>query len=192
MSCPTVEDGEWRQPRQQLPGPYCQMRGVTGIMRGMSGTESGRASTAVDVVHEPVVADVEGVRLRLHARERRGSLTLVEVARRTGLDRDELRRLEKGETTQVRFSTLAKLLAVYDCALEDLVTVERVEQESPLYAAALAALVDGTLPESGRRRRAVRRGASSDSISEGEESAFAASGSSPSRRRRAPVGTLHP
>ena len=77
-------------------------------------------------------------------------------------------------------------------AREDLVTVERVEQESPLYAAALAALVDGTLPESGRRRRAVRRGTGADSISEGEESAFAASGSSPSHRRRSPVGTLHP
>ena len=73
----------------------------------------------------PIVADVEGVRLLLHARQLRGRMTLVEASRRAGLNRDELSRLEKGETTQVRFSTIAKLLAAYGCSLADLVEVER-------------------------------------------------------------------
>lgn len=157
----------------------------------MNGRGSEGARTAVDFGYEPVVAEVEGVRLRLHARELRGSLTLVEVARRTGLDRDELSRLEKGETTQVRFSTLAKLLAVYGCGLQDLVTVERAQEESPLYASALSALVDGTLRATGPRRRAVRRPSDADVLPEGDEAAFAASESPTSHRRRSPVGTLH-
>jgi DNA-binding Xre family transcriptional regulator len=54
----------------------------------------------------------------------RGDLTL-EVARRGALNRDELSRLERGDTTQVRFATLAKLLAIYDCSLDDLITIEK-------------------------------------------------------------------
>ena len=33
------------------------------------------------------------------------------------LNRDELSRIERGETTQIRFETLAKLLAGYRCGL---------------------------------------------------------------------------
>lgn len=106
---------------------------------------------------EPVVADVDGVRLDLHARRLRGEMSLVEAAFRTELNRDELRRLEKGETTQVRFSTLAKLLAAYECALDELIEVERVPVAAPLYAGALAALADGVLGGSAPGRRAVRR-----------------------------------
>lgn len=169
-------------------------------MQGMSSTlaRPGQAQNAdsndlfvTDDVMEPVVAEFKGVRLRVHARSLRGSMTLVEVARRAGLNRDELSRLEKGETTQVRFSTLAKLIAVYGCSLEDLVEVERPQTETPLYAAALAALADGTLPMAGRQRRAVRRSLSLDAVTEGEEEAFAPSALLPSRRRRSPVGTVH-
>jgi len=140
---------------------------------------------------EPVVAEVEGVRLRLHARSLRGSMTLVEVARRADVNRDELSRLEKGETTQVRFSTLAKLIAVYGCSLEDLVEVERPQAEVPMYAAALAAIADGTLPATGPQRRTVRRPGSLDVIAEGEEVTFAPSEALPPHRRRSPVGTVH-
>lgn len=158
-----------------------------------SGVVDGSAEHgAVDDVVEPVVAEVEGIRLRLHARRLRGSMTLVEVARRAGLNRDELSRLEKGETTQVRFSTLAKLIAVYDCSLDDLVEVERSRPDVPMYAAALAAIADGTLLATGPQRRSVRRPADLDVVAEGEESTFAPSEPVPPQHRRSPVGTVHP
>lgn len=142
---------------------------------------------------EPVVAEVEGVRLRLHARRLRGALSLVEAARRAGLNRDELSRLEKGETTQVRFATIAKLLAAYGCSsVDDLVEVERVPEQRavPLYAGVLAALADRALPASGPRRRAVRRSGGLDVIPAAEQGTFAPSSQEPPRRRRLPVGTV--
>jgi transcriptional regulator with XRE-family HTH domain len=139
----------------------------------------------------PVVADVDGVRLLLHARRLRGRMTLIEASRRAGLNRDELSRLEKGETMQVRFSTIAKLLVVYGCTLDDLVEVERVPAASPLYAAALAALEAGALEDRGPRRRAVRRDAGDDLIAEGEEATSAQAADDAPRRRRSAVGTVH-
>ena len=130
-------------------------------MRGMSG--SALVSPELGALSEgdgseefsPIVADVEGVRLLLHARQLRGRMTLVEASRRAGLNRDELSRLEKGETTQVRFSTIAKLLVAYGCSLADLVVVERVPAAAPLYAGALAALEAGELGCNRHGRRAV-------------------------------------
>lgn len=122
----------------------------------------------------PVVADVEGVRLVLHARRLRGQMTLVEAARRAGLNRDGLSRLEKGQTTQVRFSTLAKLLSAYECTLTDLVEVERAPATVPLYTGALAALAAGELSDHWPSRRAVRRSPELDVMTDGEESTFAA------------------
>lgn len=141
----------------------------------------------------PVVADVKGVRLLLHARRLRGQTSLVEAAARAGLNRDELARIERGETTQVRFATLAKLLVAYECTLDDLVEVERAPATTPLYAGALAALAAGTLHGSGPQRRAVRRQAEYDLIPVGEEAMFAASDTAEiaQRRRRAPIGTVH-
>lgn len=139
----------------------------------------------------PIVADVEGVRLLLHARQLRGRMTLVEASRRAGLNRDELSRLEKGETTQVRFSTIAKLLVAYGCSLADLVEVERVPATAPLYAGALAALEAGVLGGNRPGRRAVRRSSDLDVISKDEEATFAPAVEATSRRRRPAVGTVH-
>lgn len=167
-------------------------------MRGMSG--SMLVSPELSLLSEgdgseefsPIVADVEGVRLLLHARQLRGRMTLVEASRRAGLNRDELSRLEKGETTQVRFSTIAKLLAAYGCSLADLVEVERVPATAPLYAGALAALEAGVLGGNGPGRRAVRRSSDLDVISEDEEATFAPAAEATSRRRRSAAGTVHP
>lgn len=151
----------------------------------------------VEQAVDPIVAMADGIRLRLHARRLRGALSLVEVARRAGLNRDELSRFERGETTQVRFATIAKLLAVYDCTLEELFEVERSPQPAPtpLYAVALAALAEGTLPGAAPQRRAVRRPATLDVVHAGEEIAFSAEVSLDeqpgARRRRAPLGTVH-
>ena len=166
-------------------------------MRGMSG--SALVSPELGALSEgdgseefsPIVADVEGVRLLLHARRLRGRMTLVEASRRAGLNRDELSRLEKGETTQVRFSTIAKLLVAYGCSLADLVEVERVPAAAPLYAGALAALEAGELGGNRHGHRAVRRSSDVDVISEDEEATFAPAAQAPSRRRRSAVGTVH-
>ena len=166
-------------------------------MRGMSG--SALVSPELGALSEgdgseefsPIVADVEGVRLLLHARQLRGRMTLVEASRRAGLNRDELSRLEKGETTQVRFSTIAKLLAAYGCSLADLVEVERVPATVPLYAGALAALEAGELGGNRHGHRAVRRSSDLDVISEDEEATFAPAAEATSRRRRPAVGTVH-
>lgn len=166
-------------------------------MRGMSG--SALVSPELGALSEgdgseefsPIVADVEGVRLLLHARQLRGRMTLIEASRRAGLNRDELSRLEKGETTQVRFSTIAKLLVAYGCSLADLVEVERVPAAAPLYAGALAALEAGELGGNRHGHRAVRRSSDLDVISEDEEATFAPAAEATSRRRRPAVGTVH-
>ena len=166
-------------------------------MRGMSG--SALVSPELGALSEgdgseefsPIVADVEGVRLLLHARQLRGRMTLVEASRRAGLNRDELSRLEKGETTQVRFSTIAKLLVAYGCSLADLVEVERVPATVPLYAGALAALEAGELGGNRHGHRAVRRSSDLDVISEDEEATSVPAAEATSRRRRPAVGTVH-
>ncbi len=168
------------------------------MVRGMSGrlADSISPQSSVDFVVEvkdqPVVAEVDGVRLRLQLRQLRGSMTLVEVARRGRLNRDELSRLERGDTTQVRFSTLAKLVAMYGCSLDDLIAIERQPEGTPLYGGALAALADGTVPASGPGRRAVLRSVHGDLVPNGDENEFAPSDHVRGGRRRAAVGTVHP
>ena len=145
---------------------------------------------------EPVVAQAGGVRLVLHARKLRGTRTLVQAAQLCGLNRDELSKIERGETKQIRFDTLAKLLAGYQCQLTDLVEVkaEPFPQQVPLYTAALAALGSGLLAPVPPQRRTVRRDASADVVHEHDESAFAATADAAPdpepRRRRRPTGTL--
>jgi DNA-binding Xre family transcriptional regulator len=167
------------------------MQGMKGVaVRPPTASQGHNPGSADDQHIEPVVADIDGVRLRLHARRLRGTMTLIEVARRTGLNRDELSRLERGDTMQVRFSTLAKLIAVYECTLDDLVEVERPNQQAPLYAAALAALADGILP-AGQQRRTTRRASTLDVVDDADASTWAPSEPSPPRRRRSPIGTVH-
>ena len=147
------------------------------------------ASSAAD----PVVAEFGRVRLRWHARSLRGNRTIAEAARLVGLNRDELSRIERGETKQIQFQTVAKLLAGYQCALGDLFEVEAATQPKtsvPLYIHAVAALANGTIPIKSVGRRAVRRPAELDVTTAGDEAAFSPSPSNtPTRRRRSPVGT---
>jgi DNA-binding Xre family transcriptional regulator len=154
------------------------------------------APTRALPVPVPVIAEVDDVRLLLHLRELRGSRSLREAAALVGMNRDELGRIERGETKQIHFRTLAKLLVAYRCNLDDLLEVDVVpaSRPTPLYAGVVAALSAGTLPGDGPRRRSVRRSTDGDVVNEGDEDLFAASNQadhSPSRRRRAPVGTLN-
>jgi len=143
-----------------------------------------------------VIAQVDDVRLLWHLRELRGSRSLREAAALVGMNRDELGRIERGETKQIHFRTLAKLLVAYRCNLDDLFEVDVVpaSRPTPLYAGVVAALAAGTLPGAGPQRRSVRRSTSADVVNEGDEDFFATSAPtdpSQSRRPRAPVGTLN-
>ncbi len=143
----------------------------------------------------PVLAEIGNVRLRWHARDLRGGRSLREAAELVGMNRDELGRIERGETKQIQFQTLAKFLAAYRCTLDDLFEVEVAEEPSPapLYAGAIAALAASTLPASVPGRRSVRRDSTADMVAESDESSFADSSlpQTGQRRRRSPVGTLN-
>jgi DNA-binding Xre family transcriptional regulator len=60
-----------------------------------------------------VVAEREGARLVLRARELRGAATLSEIALRAGIRQDELGKIERGETRAVRWDTLLRLCRAY-------------------------------------------------------------------------------
>ena len=138
------------------------------------------------------MADVGGVRLRWHARRLRGERTLAEAARLAGLNRDELSRIERGQTRQIRFETLAKLIVAYHCELSQLLEVETVpaEHPQPLYAPAVQLFADGVL-STPVRRRSVRRDGDADTTAPGDERSFGSStGQTAGRRRRAPIGTV--
>jgi DNA-binding Xre family transcriptional regulator len=135
-----------------------------------------------------VAANVGDVQIVLHARQLRGGRSLREAAALVGLNRDELSRIEKGNTLQIRFETIAKLLSGYGCLLEDLIEVKSVPQESakPLYEQAMSYMVEHG--EIGNRpaRRAVRRSLELDVQSEEDRAAYIASTAPagiPGRRR---------
>ena len=155
-----------------------------------------RASAPTHTLPTPVIAEVDDVRLLWHLRELRGSRSLRAAAALVGMNRDELGRIERGETKAIRFRTLAKLRVAYRCSLGDLLEVAMVPapRPTPLQAGVVAALSAGTLGGDGPRRRSVRRSTDGDVVNEGDEALFAASNpadQSPPRRHRAPVGTLN-
>ncbi|MHB1511194.1 MAG: helix-turn-helix domain-containing protein [Acidimicrobiales bacterium] len=145
---------------------------------------------------DPIVARAVGVRLRFHARSLRGERSVAEAARLVGLNRDELARMERGETTQIRFETIAKLVAGYRCKLSDVIEVEPDPDAGssvprPLYAGVLAALGAGVLKPESPRRRTVRRTSAGEILAEEDETGFALSSSAISAHRRSPIGTLY-
>lgn len=107
----------------------------------------------------PVVAATAEVRLRVLVRGLRGERSLKDAAALIGINRDELGRIERGESKQIRFDTLSKLLSAYRCTLADLFEVERIAPPSAqekLYAGAMAALDTGILTRGVRRRAVIR------------------------------------
>lgn len=74
--------------------------------------------------------------LRWHARSLRGSRTPVDAARLVALNRDELSRIERGETKQIQFQTVAKPPAGYGCALTDLFEIAVATEPAPAGAPA--------------------------------------------------------
>ena len=134
------------------------------------------------------MADVEGARLRVRLRELRGERTLTEVAGLIGIRGDELGRIERGETVQIRFSTLLRILTALNCRLDELLEVERSQAPQPRYAAALRAAVAGELSVPDRAGTLRDSSAYEQDLSEAE--AFASDEVHLVGRKA--VGTLNP
>jgi len=137
----------------------------------------------------PAVASGALFALHVNLRELRGEMTFADAARRTGLDRDELKRIEKGETRSIGFATIVKLCEGLRCDLSDLMTLEPVTMEtsSPLYTGALAAFAKGQLRPAPRRR--VPRDLSSDVMD--LDAAQSMEHETTSRARRRGIPTLN-
>ncbi len=103
----------------------------------------------VNRTDQPAAASVatrHGRALLLRARELRGELSLAAAARRIGIRPDELGRIERGETRQVRWETLLGMAQAYDVEVGDLLVTARAESETePVYAGLLAAMRSGNM-----------------------------------------------
>ena len=92
------------------------------------------------------VATRQGRALLLRARELRGELSLAAAARRIGIRPDELGRIERGETRQVRWETLLGMAEAYKVEVGDLLVTAQAESETePAYAGLLAAMRSGSI-----------------------------------------------
>lgn len=148
------------------------------------------ASQAADAA-APVVAHTDDSRLRVHLRELRGGRSLSEAAELIGLRGDELGRIERGETKQIRFSTLLRILTAFDCSPDTLLEVERDDGgRGGRYAVAMDAFLAGSLPAPGTRRGRVRP-ASDDEQDMADAIAFVEP-IEPRRSTRGGAGTLNP
>ncbi len=98
------------------------------------------------------VAARPGRTLVLRARALRGSLSLAVAARRIGIRPDELGRIERGHTKQVRWETLLGMAEAYDVEVGELLVTTSRAPTQPAYAAVLAALRAGTISPAPPRR----------------------------------------
>lgn len=137
----------------------------------------------------PCVA--EGVKsvLVLNLRALRGDLSLAETARRTQLDRDELRRIERGETRGMNFATMMKITEGLGCSLTDLLEIAPRPggDAPPRYANILAAHARGELAPAPARH--TRRSGEADEMDLAEAGEFQFD--APPRRRSRGLPTLN-
>lgn len=92
-----------------------------------------------------VVAERNGTRLTLRARELRGERTLVEASELVGIRQDELSRIERGETSSMRFETLLRLCEAYDVPPGELLAVEKEASLMSPLERVLEAVATGTV-----------------------------------------------
>ena len=135
-----------------------------------------------------IAAEVGDLQIMLHARALRGGRSLREAAALVGLNRDELSRIEKGNTTQIRFETIAKLLSGYGCSLADLMEAKNVPKgkAEPLYEQVMSYMLEHGEIGSRPARRVARRSLELDEQNEADRAAFVAStglAEIPGRRR---------
>ena len=96
---------------------------------------------------ETVVAEVAGENcLVVRVRELRGARTLSEVAARVGMRQDDLGRIERGETSSIRYDTLLKLCTEFKVGPNEIFTVEPLTKSTPTpLERVLAAIEAGTV-----------------------------------------------
>lgn len=94
---------------------------------------------------EVAVADSGDLHLVLRLRALRGSRTLTALAAEVGIRADELGRIERGETSQVRWATLLRIIVATGGRIDDVLRITRDDEseDTPSWAAPLAALRDG-------------------------------------------------
>lgn len=130
----------------------------------MTGTaESGGAGTAPAGDGQGclvgfVVAERDGSRLVLRARELRGEASLTEVAYRAGTRQDELGKIERGETEAIRFATLLRLCRAFGVTPGELFELDEPQEaaDTTPFGQVLAAIRAGavtTHDPTGARRR---------------------------------------
>ena len=139
-----------------------------------------------------VVAERNGLRLTLRARDLRGDRTLVEVAALVGIRQDELSRIERGETASMRFDTLLRLCEAYQVPPGELLGLEiDTVGTSPLESVLRAVAVGTAVPHRPPRHRG--RVESHDPLDDSQRAQAIAERDIPEKRlrRRAPstVGT---
>jgi DNA-binding Xre family transcriptional regulator len=138
----------------------------------------------------PVVARTDQGCLRIRLRELRGSRSLTEVADLVGIRGDELGRIERGQTSQIRFTTLLRLCTALGVSPDTLFEVQNAHEGAGRYAAAMDAFLAGDLPAAARSRR-VQRPAELDEQDPVEATEYDEAATAPRRTRRG-VGTLNP
>lgn len=94
-----------------------------------------------------VVASSPEGELAVRVRELRGERTLSEMAQMVGIRHDELGKIERGETSSIRFDTLLRMCQAFGVGVGDLlVVVPTAPKASPsLYDLVLAGVLDGTI-----------------------------------------------
>jgi DNA-binding Xre family transcriptional regulator len=91
-----------------------------------------------------VIAERNGTRLTLRARELRGTRTLSDAAALIGIRHDELSRIERGDTTSMRFDTLLRLCDAYQVTPGELLHIEKDPATMSPLDHVLAAITAGT------------------------------------------------
>ncbi len=160
-------------------------------IEGMDVTIS-RAATIGDLGGATVAAR-SGRTLLLRARELRGPLSLVAAAVRIGIRPDELGKIERGETKQVRWETLLGMADAYNVEVGELLVATPPPQDDAGYAGVLYAIRSGRLAASMPPRRfahdpdalLTERERDADAPSPADVAAFAEAGPLPSVRRPA-------
>jgi DNA-binding Xre family transcriptional regulator len=98
------------------------------------------------LLEKPAVVAEEGeFTLFVRARELRGARSLKDMAAAIGIRPDELSRIERGVTRQIRFGTLLAMLRAFHCSADELLVVEDKPRTAPLYSGVIQALKDGRL-----------------------------------------------
>ncbi len=144
-----------------------------------------KASTPISDFTPTEVARDDQSALLLSLRFLRGDRSLEEVAGHAGIRADELSRIERGLTKQIRWETLLRLMRTYECRPDELLAVREnilgIASGTPreFMLAAIDAGVGGRVPSRRLQLDEIATG-----LNEAAEAALAASVKGGSTRRK--------